>query len=191
MRDSGPILRLPARPSCSWSWEEELLGTPGLGVGGTLRDQIGCGLPASSKTQVTYGHSLQVPHLCLDTGALDTTWIAALGGPAGQEPLSFCQPELKVGSGCPLVSPPLSLRAPLTQPQASGSGPRDLPAPSLHIQREVPASLPTLLLFPNLATHPPRSPLKAPAPLLTISSSSSSPGHCQTFHSPAPSLPPL
>lgn len=171
------------RPSCSWGWKEELLGTRAW-LGGTHTDQIGCGLLASSRPRVTHCHGLQVPHLRLEPGALETilgtTGVSALAG-APVLPSA----RVKGGGWVPPMSRPLSPPPPLTKPQRSGSG----SGPGtrqcyVHLYLGASSPLTRSSALPRPGSTPSPPPAGAPAPLPTISSSSSSPGHRQTCRSP-------
>lgn len=126
-----PSPRLPARPSCSWGWEEEHLGTRAgredpcraegqgdrEGVGHRLLGGYGCPLSQWKAPPPPPRACIQGPSQLLGTTRL-------LRNPPGQEPRSLCQPELKVGSGAPSPhcptphspSSPATQRAPVRGP---------------------------------------------------------------------------
>lgn len=72
MRDSGPFLRLPARPSCCWGHRVWVGGPTLAGPACSAGVREDLGRPPSQ---------LQAPHLCPDPGALEAilgaTWVTA------------------------------------------------------------------------------------------------------------------
>lgn len=109
MRDSGPVLWLPAHPSCSWAGRKSSLGH--WAWVGDPADRTGCGLQASGRT---CSHGLQRSPLVPGPGGLrDHPWYhwghsSRRPAPAeAQVPLST---GVKGGEGPP-AGKPFSLMA--------------------------------------------------------------------------------